>query len=318
MRGCSCRGTSGVVHLSCLEEQAKILLAEAEENRLGGKTCQARWSRWHTCSLCEQQYHGIVSCALSWACWRTYLGRPERSGLRRAAMTQLGNGLAAALMHEAALSVQEAELSMLRRFGVPELTMLDMQCNIANTYQTVGRSEQALELKQHLYSRRLELHGEEHEMTLVAATNYAVALLHVRRFEEAKSLSRKKMPVLRRVLGEGHYLTLQMRMNYAMAFYQNSSATLDDTREAITTLEDAARIARRVLGGAHPITKQMEEALRDSQAALEVRSAGHVYSCKIRFLQVKFNQPPRRSVSRHADPGRGSDALKSSRRTCMA
>ena len=111
---------------------------------------------------------------------------------------------------------------------------------------------------------------------------------------------------------------LRMRCFYAEALYRAEDATLDDLREAVTTLEDAARIARRVLGGAHPITKQMEEALRDSQAALEVRSAGHVYSCKIRFLQVKFNQPPRRSVSRHADPGRGSDARKSSRNTCIA
>ena len=108
-------------------------------------------------------------------------------------------------------------------------------------------------------------------MTLVAATNYAVALLHVRRFEEAKSLSRKKMPVLRRVLGEGHYLTLQMRMNYAMAFYQNVSATLDDTREAITTLEDAARIARRVLGSAHPDAVGIEGDLRYARVVLHAR-----------------------------------------------
>ena len=30
VRGCSCRGTAGFVHVSCLAEQAKILVAEAE------------------------------------------------------------------------------------------------------------------------------------------------------------------------------------------------------------------------------------------------------------------------------------------------
>ena len=35
VRGCACRGTSGVAHVSCLVEQAKILIAEAEENNLG-------------------------------------------------------------------------------------------------------------------------------------------------------------------------------------------------------------------------------------------------------------------------------------------
>ena len=37
VRGCSCRGTAGFAHVSCLVEQAKILVAEAEENNLGNK-----------------------------------------------------------------------------------------------------------------------------------------------------------------------------------------------------------------------------------------------------------------------------------------
>ena len=67
----------GVAHVSCLAEQAKILVAEAEENNLGNKAFNERWKRWHTCSLCEQEYHGVVRCALGWACWKTYVGRPE-------------------------------------------------------------------------------------------------------------------------------------------------------------------------------------------------------------------------------------------------
>ena len=31
MRGCECRGTEGFAHLSCLAEQAKILIEDAEE-----------------------------------------------------------------------------------------------------------------------------------------------------------------------------------------------------------------------------------------------------------------------------------------------
>ena len=76
MRGCSCRGTAGFAHVSCLAEQAKILVAEAEANNLGIKAFNERWERWDTCSLCEQRYHGVVMCALGWACWKTYVGRP--------------------------------------------------------------------------------------------------------------------------------------------------------------------------------------------------------------------------------------------------
>ena len=79
VRGCACRGTAGFVHVSCLVEQAKILVAEAEENNLGNKMLCEKWTRWHTCSLCEQEYHGVVRCALGWACWKTYLGGQMRT-----------------------------------------------------------------------------------------------------------------------------------------------------------------------------------------------------------------------------------------------
>ena len=71
------RGTAGFAHVSCLAEQAKILYAEAVENKLGGKALEERFGRWHTCSLCGQGYHGVVMHALGWACWKMYLGRPE-------------------------------------------------------------------------------------------------------------------------------------------------------------------------------------------------------------------------------------------------
>ena len=62
VRGCSCRGTAGFAHVSCLAEQAKILFAEAEENNLGWDVKNPRFQRWAFCSLCEQGYHGVVLC----------------------------------------------------------------------------------------------------------------------------------------------------------------------------------------------------------------------------------------------------------------
>ena len=55
---------------------------------------------------------------------------------------------------------------------------------------------------------------------------------------------------------------LTMRWIYVMALYKDDGATLDDLREAVTTLEDAERIARRVLGGAHSDTVWIENDLR--------------------------------------------------------
>ena len=48
-------------------------------------------------------------------------------------------------------------------------------------------------------------------------------------------------------------------------------ASLDDLREAVTTLEETERIARRVLGGAHPLTSAIEDDLRDARATLRPR-----------------------------------------------
>jgi len=56
-----------------------------------------------------------------------------------------------------------------------------------------------------------------------------------------------------------------------MTLYQDTGATLDDLREAVTTLEDTERTARRVLGGAHPDVIWIEKSLRDARAALRAR-----------------------------------------------
>ena len=84
------------------------------------------------------------------------------------------------------------------------------------------------------------------------------------------------MPVARRVLGEGHRLTLKFRKNYARALREDPAATLDDLREAVTTLEDAERTARRVFGGEHPFVHGIEGDLRKSRAALRARDRADI------------------------------------------
>ena len=81
------------------------------------------------------------------------------------------------------------------------------------------------------------------------------------------------MPVARRSLGENDETTLRMRWYYAVALYMEPGAALDDLREAVMTLEDTERIARRVLGGAHPMTSAIERQLRGARAVLRAREA---------------------------------------------
>ena len=108
-------------------------------------------------------------------------------------------------------------------------------------------------------------------MLILEANNYAFLLLNLKRFEEAKALLRKTMPVARGILGEGHVVTLKLRARYAMALYEDDAATLDDLREAVATNEEIERIARRVLGSVHPTTSMMEKSLREAREVLRAR-----------------------------------------------
>ena len=174
VRGCACRGTAGFAHVSCLAEQAKILVVEAEENNLD---MEPRWDRWQACSLCGQQYYGFVFCALGWACWKTYVGRPEADFLRQTAMNQFGAGLSAARQFANALSIQEAQLSMLRRIGAPKDNILTVQSNLANTYNRCGWTKEATRMQRDVYSGYLKLYGKEYRETLREACNYAASFL---------------------------------------------------------------------------------------------------------------------------------------------
>ena len=190
------------------------------------------------------------------------------------AISRLGSGLSAADHHEDALSVKRARLSLMRRNGASEHNILALQSNLATTYACVGRLEEALRLRRDVHLGFLRLLGEDHGTTVVAGSNYALSLHSLKRFGGVKSLLRKTLPVAQRGFGEGDAYTLRMRMAYAMALYEDGCATLDDLHEAVKTLEETARTAERVLGGAHPMTEVIEESLQESRAVLDARESG--------------------------------------------
>ena len=58
---------------------------------------------------------------------------------------------------------------------------------------------------------------------------------------------------------------------HARALYKDQAASLDHLSEAVTALEETERVAKRVLGGAHPQVAGIGEALRYARAALRAR-----------------------------------------------
>ena len=222
------------------------------------------------CSLCEQRHHGVVGCALGWACWKTYVGRPETHVCRRLAMAHLANGLHEGGHYEDALSVRETDLAMIRRIGAPEEHILNAQSNLANSYQMLHMRDETIRMRRNTYAGWLKLHGEEHRHTIVEASNLANLLLASGSRDEARSILRKMIPVAQRSLGEDR-LTLRMRSVYAVTVCDDDSATLDELRETVTSLVETERTARRVLGAAHPVADEIRRDLERARATLSAR-----------------------------------------------
>ena len=93
-------------------------------------------------------------------------------------------------------------------------------------------------------------------------------LKQLSRFEEARSLLRRTIPVARRVAGENHELTLSMMWIYANTLSMNESATVADLSEAVRTLEYVAMSYKRVMGASHPETSRVQKDLDATRATL--------------------------------------------------
>jgi hypothetical protein len=76
------------------------------------------------------------------------------------------------------------------------------------------------------------------------------------------------MPVARRVLGDTNEYALRVRWLYAWALYKDAGATLDDLREAVTTLESVATSWKQVFGQAHPETPKVQGTLEMARKKL--------------------------------------------------
>jgi hypothetical protein len=87
----------------------------------------------------------------------------------------------------------------------------------------------------------------------MAANNYAMTLLDLERFKEAKRVLRHTIPVARRALGAEHHLTLSLREDLSRATLDGESSA-EEKREALQMLEDTVAVMRRVFGPAHPDT----------------------------------------------------------------
>ena len=285
VRMCACRGTAGFAHVSCLAEQAKILMDEAEENNLGKKELNRRWTRWSSCGLCEQQYHGVVSCALGWACWRAYHTRVAVADelfltTNCNAYRELAAGLGEAQRHAEAIGVHETHFQVFQRLRPDdELGLLALKSNTAGALESAHRFDDAIFIFRGLMDYADRQMTPESEFPLVTAVNFGRALMRCAAtqpgkrhlFSEARSLLRDRMPLAERITGLESRLTLQMVDVYANATILDIDCPIETILDVKALVERKLPTMRRVLGASHPVTEDTEGMLRKACDVVEIR-----------------------------------------------
>jgi tetratricopeptide (TPR) repeat protein len=297
VRMCACRGTAGFAHVSCLAEQAKLLMDEALENNLDDKFDE-RWNRWVTCSLCEQQYHLQVLCALGWACWKTYADRSENK-LRQDqvlrmesvdikedysidAMALLGVGLLDNARYDEAATVLEAFLDTAERLWIDDEGNADDRCyciladnktHLAHCYSELGRHEEAYRMQSKNLSVIRDLYGDDSEMILYAAERLAVCMVRMQQLAKAKRFLKNN----RRVDLDTES-AFRVELMYASMLcggdgdsVDSDSATLDELVEALNIFETVGSKTKQLLGDKHILTQRFEGLLPYARVSLAER-----------------------------------------------
>jgi hypothetical protein len=266
VRRCACRGSSGFAHLSCLVRQAEI---KAQGNLSRGGNLP--FGPWDTCRLCEQEFHGPVLCALGWACWKTYAGRPDEF-LKGLAMTYLGHGLndGTVRRYEEALQVYEANLEWATRRQSPWDMQLTLKGSIASLLMDLNRVEESIARKRANFAERQRVLGPEDERTLVDATGLCALLIKAEDFVGCKQFMRENslLEKFGRTFGPDHVDHLCFRRIQARALYLDDGAPLDDLRQAVEILEDVSLISSRLVGPGHPATLRSEKFLGQAREKL--------------------------------------------------
>ena len=281
LRGCACRGTMGAVHLACLSKMA-TLANEDDPYHAGPKeSLWSKWSRWHTCGLCKQSYHGEVRCALGWTCWGIYMQRPQGDNLRNAAMRVLGDGLQSCGRTEEALAAYRAHLADSRRFNFPNLEddrakkqlIVTTQLEISVCLNDLGQDAKALRMQRAIYDECMVMFGAESPETLHSFASVVNSLVRVGHFTEARTLAwcLVKGCELSTVV---NFIDIYIRIatSFAIALWKDPSSPArwdgaSPAEDAAARLDVTYVHSRRVLGPTHPLTRKVREAFKECIAA---------------------------------------------------
>ena len=266
VRGCGCKGSQGHAHITCLAKQAQLKVEEGEATNAADMA--ARWSRWTRCAICDQNYRGVVSCALGWACWRSYVQRPMEAPAKRAALTTLGSGLMDGDRASEALTVFQAQLKHAYK-EQDEESITAAKGNCAMCLSKLGRDAEAVVINRELYGQVRKANGTDDIDTLVAALTLAKSLRALSSFSEARALLREVVPIAMTTLGGDHGVTLELNSNFVRAMCMDLNATADQLRAAVDLAHSTHEAALRRYGDGHELTHLCRASLADARVVAQ-------------------------------------------------
>jgi tetratricopeptide (TPR) repeat protein len=121
--------------------------------------------------------------------------------------------------------------------------------NLANTYSSLGRHNDALDLNQTVLNARKDVLGERHPDTLSSMSNLALTYSSLGRHNDALVLNQTVLNAQKDVLGERHPDTLRSMSNLALTY-----SHLGQHNDALDLNQTVLNVRKHVLGERHPDT----------------------------------------------------------------
>jgi tetratricopeptide (TPR) repeat protein len=238
-KGCGCRGSAGMAHLSCLVQAAPH---QTDDDG----ACDG----FYRCSTCKHNYSGETMMGLARAnvLRRVGLGPEHPNWL--AALNNLANALGEAGMPAQAEAIYRRVLSVRQRVHGPThpLCLLTLT-NISTALADMGKYATAETMCRRLLPVMRDVLGGGDMRTLSVVNTLAVALANQGKAADAEPMFRELLEIKTRTLGQGHRITLTGAHSLALNLKKQGSLT-----EAKHVAANALEAARRSLGESHKIT----------------------------------------------------------------
>ncbi|KAG8845552.1 hypothetical protein FRB91_001665 [Serendipita sp. 411] len=154
-------------------------------------------------------------------------------------LSEEGNGLAIPHLEQC---VKQWKFSI----GSNTNTTLASMVMLSNSYYSLGKVQEALQLEEEVFQKWKQVLGPDHLDTLMAMNNLAASYASLGRAQEALPLQEEVLQKRKQLLGPDHLSTMMVMSNLAASYY-----SLGRVEEALPLQEEVLQKRKQALGPDH-------------------------------------------------------------------